>query len=134
MRGVLFSILLVVTTRAAADPAALQGVWQIASTSYNDEVIAPIEPRQIKLFTSDRVFYTYYPAQTDDAPPYLSVGHGTYVYADGSLSEVIDNHSSREIIGQTFEVEVSVSPDGNSFTQIVDLGKYVLKETWARLE
>ena len=100
MRGVLFSILLVVTTRAAADPAALQGVWQIASTSYNDEVIAPIEPRQIKLFTSDRVFYTYYPAQTDDAPPYLSVGHGTYVYADGSLIEVIDNHSSREIIAK----------------------------------
>lgn len=134
MRGALFSILLAVSTYAAADSSTLKGVWQIASSSYDDQAITLIEPRQIKLFTSDRVFYTYYPAQEDETRPYLSVGHGRYRYTNGSLTEVIDNHSSRELIGQTFEVEVSVSPDGNSFTQIVDLGKYVLNETWVRLE
>ena len=67
MRGALFSILLAVSTYAAADSSTLKGVWQIASSSYDDQAITLIEPRQIKLFTSDRVFYTYYPAQEDES-------------------------------------------------------------------
>ena len=62
------------------------------------------------------------------------MGHGTYSYADGILRETIVNHSNRELIGETFEVTVTVSEDDNSFTQVVDLGKYVLRETWRRVE
>ena len=133
MRQTLLAILLLTATTASADPA-LQGVWEIASTSYDDEAITLREPRQIKIFTSKRVIYTYYFEVSEQQPHYLSVGHGTYSYADGILRETIVNHSNRELIGETFEVTVTVSEDDNSFTQVVDLGKYVLRETWRRVE
>lgn len=133
MRQTLLAVLLLAGTTASADPA-LRGVWEIASTSYDDETIALREPRQIKIFTSERVIYTYYYEVSQQQPHYLSVGHGTYSYADGILKETIVNHSNPDLIGQIFEVTVSVSEDDNSFTQVVDLGKYVLRETWARVE
>ena len=133
MRRTLLAILLLTATTASADPA-LQGVWEIASTSYDDEAVTLREPRQIKIFTSERVIYTYYYEASEQQPHYLSVGHGTYSYADGILRETIVNHSNPDLIGQIFEVTVSVREDANSFTQIVDLGKYVLRETWTRVE
>ena len=133
MRQTLLAILLLTATTASADPA-LQGVWEIASTSYDDEAVTLHEPRQIKIFTSERVIYTYYYEVSEQQPHYLSVGHGTYSYADGILRETIVNHSNPDLIGQIFEVTVSVSDDDNSFTQVVDLGKYVLRETWTRVE
>ena len=133
MRRTLLAILLLTATTASADPA-LQGVWEIANTSYDDEAVTLREPRQIKIFTSERVIYTYYYEVSEQQPNYLSVGHGTYSYADGILRETIVNHSNPDLIGQIFEVTVSVREDANSFTQIVDLGKYVLQETWTRVE
>jgi hypothetical protein len=133
MRRTLLAILLLTATTASADPA-LQGVWEIASTSYDDEAVTLREPRQIKIFTLERVIYTYYYEVSEQQPHYLSVGHGTYSYADGILRETIVNHSNPDLIGQIFEVTVSVREDANSFTQIVDLGKYVLRETWTRVE
>ena len=133
MRRTLLAILLLTATTASADPA-LQGVWEIASTSYDDEAVTLREPRQIKIFTSERVIYTYYYEVSEQQPHYLSVGHGTYSYSDGILRETIVNHSNPDLIGQIFEVTVSVSEDASSFTQVVDLGKYVLRETWARVE
>ena len=133
MRRALLAILLLTATTVSANPA-LQGVWEIASTSYDDEVVTLRDPRQIKIFTSERVIYTYYYEVSEEQPHYLSVGHGTYSYEAGSLTETIENHSNPDLIGETFEVEVSVSADGNSFTQVVDLGKYVLRETWTRIE
>ena len=133
MRQTLLAVLLLAGTTASADPA-LRGVWEIASTSYDDETIALREPRQIKIFTSERVIYTYYYEVSEQQPNYLSVGHGTYSYADGILRETIVNHSNPDLIGQIFEVTVSVSEDASSFTQVVDLGKYVLRETWTRVE
>ena len=133
MRRALLAILLLTATTVSADPT-LRGVWQIASTSYDDEVITLREPRQIKIFTSERVIYTYYYEVSEEQPHYLSVGHGTYSYDAGSLTETIENHSNPDLIGETFKVEVSVSADGDTFTQVVDLGKYVLRETWARVE
>ena len=133
MRRTLLAILLLTATTASANPS-LQGVWEIASTSYDDEVITLREPRQIKIFTSKRVIYTYYFEVSEQQPHYLSVGHGTYSYADGILRETIVNHSNPELIGGTFGVTVSVSEDDNSLTQVVDLGKYVLRETWRRVE
>ena len=50
------------------------------------------------------------------------------------LRETIVNHSNPDLIDQVFDVTVSVSEDENSFTQVVDLGKYVLRETWTRVE
>ena len=49
------------------------------------------------------------------------------------LRETIVNHSNPDHIGQIFEVTVSISENDNPFTQIVDLGKYVLQETWSRV-
>ena len=133
MRRTLLATLLLAATTVSADPA-LQGVWEIASTTYDDETIALREPRQIKIFTSERVIYTYYYEVSQQQPHYLSVGHGSYTYADGILKETMVNHSNPNLIGQIFEVTVSISEDDNSFTQVVDLGKYVLRETWAREE
>ena len=133
MRQTLLAILLLTATTASADPA-LQGVWEIASTSYDDEAVTLREPRQIKIFTSERVIYTDYCEVSEQLPHFLCVGHGTHSYVDGILIETIVNHSNPDLIGQIFEVTVSVREDANSFTQIVDLGKYVLRETWTRVE
>lgn len=108
MRQTLLAILLLTATTVSANPT-LQGVWKIASTSYDDEVVTPREPSQIKIFTSERVIYTYYYDVSEQQPHYLSVGHGTYSYADGTLRETIVNHSNPDLIGQIFEVTVSVS-------------------------
>ena len=62
------------------------------------------------------------------------MGHGTYSYADGILRETIVNDSNPDHIGQIFEGPVSISENDNPFTQLVDLGKYVLQETWSRVE
>ena len=59
MRRTLFAVLCFISTAASAD-SALQGAWEIASTTYDDEVINLREPRQIKIFTAERVIYTYY--------------------------------------------------------------------------
>ena len=80
------------------------------------------------------MIYTYYSQVSEQQPHYLSVGHGTYSYTNGTLRETIVNHSNPYLIGQIFEVTVSVSEDDKSFTQVVDLGKYVLQETWTRVE
>ena len=133
MRQTSLAILLLTATTASAEPA-LQGVWEIARTSYDDEAVTLREPSQIKIFTSERVIYTYYYEVSEQQPHYVSVGHGTYSYTDGILRETIVNHSNLDLIGQVFDVTVSVSEDDNSFTQVIDLGKYVLRETWTRVE
>ena len=128
------SILLILSFNASAQDTSLQGVWQISSTAYDGEIVDLPQPPQIKIFTSERVIYTYYYEVSEEQPHYLSVGHGTYSYDAGSLTETIENHSNPDLIGETFKVEVSVSADGDTFTQVVDLGKYVLRETWTRVE
>ena len=128
------SILLILSFNASAQDTSLRGVWQISSTAYDGEIVDLPQPPQIKIFTAERVMYTYYSPLSDDQPAYLSVGHGTYDYKAGSLTETIENHSNPDLIGETFEVDVSVSADGDTFTQVVDLGKYVLRETWMRVE
>ncbi len=133
MRQTLLAILLLTATTASADPA-LQGAWEIASTSCDNEAVTLREPRQFQIFTSERVIYNHFYEVSEQRPSYLFVGHGTYSYADGILRETIVNHSNPNIIGQIFEVIVSVSEDDNSFTQVVDLGKYVLRQTWTRVE
>ena len=80
------------------------------------------------------MIYAYYYEVSEQQPHYLSVGHGTYLHADGILRETIVNHSNPDLIGQIFEVIVSVSEDDNSFTQVVDLGKYVPRDTRTRVE
>lgn len=134
MRLALTIFLFLCHTTTAAEPLSLHGVWQVTSTHYDDEAIGVQEPRQIKVFTDHRVFYTYYEKGFEERPPRLSVGHGSYSFADGTLTETIENHSNPTLIGQTFKVSVSIGDGGKSFTQTVDLGKYVLRETWTRLE
>ena len=133
MRRTLFAVLCFISTAASAD-SALEGAWKIAITTYDDKVINLREPRQIKILTAERVVFTYYCEVSEQLPHYLSVGNGTYSYEDGLLRATIVNHSNPNLIDQSFEVTVSVSEDENSFTQVVDLGKYVLRETWTRVE
>jgi len=117
-----------------AETASLVGVWQIQSSVYDGEAQSIRTPKQIKIFTEEHVFYTYYDPNQGTTEPLLSVGHGTYTLSEGTLSETIVNHSNAALIGETFSVSVELSEDGNMFQQVVDLGKYVLAERWVRVE
>lgn len=119
------------STLAIAQSPTLAGVWEVKSTHYDDESIEIREPRQVKVFTERHVFYTYYDALT---PPVLRLGHGTYTFDGTTLVETISNHSNEAVIGEAFSVEVEINAAGTEFTQVVDLGKYVLRETWQRIE
>jgi hypothetical protein len=119
---------------AYAEMVSLEGAWQIQSTVYDGEEQSIRMPKQIKMFTGEHFFYTYYDPSLGAAEPQLSVGHGRYTLNNGTLSETIINHSNAALIGQTFSVTVELSEDGNTFEQVVDLGKYVLEERWVRLE
>ena len=117
-----------------AEIASLEGVWQIQSTAYDGEEQPIRQPQQVKIFTAAHFFYTYYDPNLGTAEPLLSAGHGTYTLNDGTLSETIVNHSNAALIGETFSVTLELSEDGDTFQQVVDLGKYVLEERWVRIE
>ena len=126
-----FMVIYLASTLALAQSPTLVGVWEVKSAYYDDESIEIREPRQVKVFTERQVFYTYYDAST---PPVLRVGHGTYTFDGTNMVETIANHSNEAIIGEAFSVEVEINAAGTEFTQVVDLGKYVLRETWQRIE
>lgn len=126
-----FMVIYLASTLALAQSPTLVGVWEVKSAYYDDESIEIREPRQVKVFTEQHVFYTYYDAST---PPVLRVGHGTYTFDGTNMVETIANHSNEAIIGEAFSVEVEINAAGTEFTQVVDLGKYVLRETWQRIE
>ncbi len=117
-----------------AETGSLVGVWQIQSTAYDGDEQSIRTPKQIKIFTEERFFYTYYDPNLGTLEPRLSAGHGTYNLSNGTLSETIVNHSNATLIGETFSVTIELSEDGNTFQQVVDLGKYVLEERWVRVE
>jgi hypothetical protein len=119
---------------AYAEMVSLEGAWQIQSTVYDGEEQSIRMPKQIKVFTGEHFFYTYYDPSLGALEPQLAVGHGRYTLSNGTLSETIINHSNSALIGQTFSVTVELSQDGNTFKQVVNLGKYVLEERWVRLE
>ena len=117
-----------------AESVSLEGVWQIQSTIYDGEEQSIRQPKQIKIFTGKHFFYTYYDPNLGTAEPLLSAGHGTYTLNNGTLSETIVNHSNAALVGETFSVTIELSEDGNTFQQVVDLGKYLLEERWVRVE
>ena len=131
LRIAAFIVMYSVSTLAIAQSPTLVGVWEVKSAHYDDESIEIREPRQVKVFTEGHVFYTYYDALT---PPVLRLGHGTYTFDGTTLVETISNHSNEAVIGEAFSVEVKINAAGTEFTQVVDLGKYVLRETWQRIE
>ena len=59
-----------------AETGSLVGVWQIQSTVYDGKEQSIRTPEQIKIFTEEHVFYTYYDPNLGTAEPLLSVGHG----------------------------------------------------------
>ena len=134
MKWFLISLCSLVSFSASAETPSLTGVWQIQSTVYDGEEQEIRQPKQVKIFTEGHFFYTYYDPNLGTAEPLLSVGHGTYTLNDGTLSETIVNPSNAALIGETFSVSVELSEDGNTFQQVVDLGKYVLEERWVRVE
>lgn len=117
-----------------AESVSLEGVWQIQSTGYDGEEQSIRQPKQIKIFTEKHFFYTYYDPNLGTPEPLLSAGHGTYTLSNGTLSETIVNHTNAALVGETFNVTIELSEDGNTFQQVVDLGKYVLEESWVRVE
>ena len=134
MKWLLILFLFLASHFTYAETVSLEGVWQIQSTVYDGEEQSIRMPKTIKMFTGEHFFYTYYDPGLGTAEPQLSVGHGRYTLNNGTLSETIINHSNAALIGQTFSVTVELSEDGNTFEQVVDLGKYVLEERWVRLE
>ena len=134
MKWLLILFLSLASHLTHAETASLVGVWQIQSTVYDGKEQFIRTPKQIKIFTEEHVFYTYYDPNQGTTEPLLSVGHGTYRLNDGTLSETIVNHSNAALIGETFSVSVELGEGGNTFQQVVDLGKYVLEERWARVE
>ena len=134
MKWLLILFLSLASHLTYAETASLVGVWQIQSSVYDGEAQSIRTPKQIKIFTEEHVFYTYYDPNLVTTEPLLSVGHGTYTLNGGTLSESIVNHSNAALIGETFSVSVELSEDGNMFQQVVDLGKYVLEERWVRVE
>ena len=134
MKWSLILFLFLASHFTCAETVSLEGVWQIQSTVYDGEEQSIRMPKQIKMFTGEHFFYTYYDPSLGAAESQLSVGHGRYTLNNGTLSETIINHSNAALIGQTFSVTVELSEDGNTFEQVVDLGKYVLEERWVRLE
>ena len=134
MKWSLIVFLFLASHFAFAETVSLEGVWQIQSTVYDGEEQSIRTPKQIKVFTGEHFFYTYYDPSLGTVEPQLAVGHGRYTLSNGTLSETIINHSNSALIGQTFSVAVELSEDGNTLQQIVDLGKYVLEERWVRLE
>ena len=117
-----------------AESPCLEGVWQIQSTVYDGEEQSIRQPKQIKIFTGKHFFYTYYDPNLGTSEPLLSAGHGSYTLSNGTLSETIVNHSNPALVGETFSVTIELSEDGNTFQQVVDLGKYLLEERWVRVE
>ena len=134
MKWLLILFLSLASHSTYAETASLVGVWQIQSTVYDGKKQPIWTPKQIKMFTEEHVFYTYYDPNLGTTEPLLSVGHGTYTLNEGRLSETIVNHSNATFIGETFSVSVELSEDGNTFQQVADLGKYVLEERWVRVE
>ena len=134
MKSLLLLLGLLASGTALADSSALIGVWQIAETFYDEESIEIRTPPQTKIFTSSHMIYTYYSSDQGSGGASLGVGHGTYQLEGKTLTETITNHSNADMIGKTFQVNVTVSDDGDSFSQVVDLGKYVLREVWVRTE
>jgi len=134
MKSLLLLLGLLASGTALAESSALTGVWQIAEIFYDEESIEIQTPPQTKIFTSSHMIYTYYGSDQVSGDLSLGVGHGTYQLVGDTLTETISNHSNTDMIGKTFQVNVTVSEDGNSFSQVVDLGKYVLREVWVRAE
>jgi hypothetical protein len=134
MKWLWITLFLIGAQTTAAEAPSLVGVWQIQSTVYDGEEQIIRQPPQVKIFTRQHFFYTYYDPSLSSAEPILSAGHGSYVFNAGRLSETIENHSNTALVGQTFSVIVVLSDDGNAFQQEVDLGKYILRERWVRIE
>ena len=134
MKSLLMLLGVLASGTALADSGALIGVWQIAESFYDEESIEIRTPPQTKIFTSSHMIYTYYISEQESGDLSLGVGHGTYQLEGDTLTETISNHSNTDMIGKTFQVNVTVSDDGDSFSQVVDLGKYVLREVWVRTE
>ena len=134
MKWLWITLFLIGAQTTSAEAPSLVGVWQIQSTLYDGEEQIIRQPPQVKIFTRQHFFYTYYDPSLSSAGPILSAGHGSYVFNAGRLSETIENHSNTALVGQTFSVTVVLSDDGHAFQQEVDLGKYILRERWVRIE
>ncbi len=95
MKWLLILFLFLASHFTYAETVSLEGVWQIQSTVYDGEEQSIRMPKQIKMFTGEHFFYTYYDPGLGTAEPQLSVGHGRYTLNNGTLSETIINHSIR---------------------------------------
>ena len=134
MKWSLIIALLLVSHLSAAETPSLEGVWQIQSTALDGEEQPIRQPQQVKVFTEEHFFIRYYDPNLGTVEPLLSSGHGTRTLKDGTLSATVVNHSNTALIGETFSVTVEISEYGNTFQQVVDLGKYVLEEPGVRVE
>ena len=60
MKWLLILFLFLASHFTYAETVSLEGVWQIQSTVYDGEEQSIRMPKQIKMFTGEHFFYTYY--------------------------------------------------------------------------
>lgn len=113
------------------------GVWEIETVAWNDSLMTPLEPNQIKIFTEKHVIYTWHNFENENSPDtLLSVGFGEYIYNENSgfVTETIKVHSNQNMVGSSFNYKV-VKYGTSFYIQDVELlDGNILTETWRRVE
>ena len=113
----------------------LVGTWELESSSWNGENIEILEPRMVKVFTDKYVIFNYYESNIVQNDTLLATAFGEYSFMNGTLKEIIKNHTRAENIGNEHDIDVEIGLEGKTYTQTVKFNdEATLVETWKRIE
>ena len=113
----------------------LVGVWELEGSLWNGEKMEIFEPRMVKVFTDKYVIFNYYESNLVENDTLLAAAYGEYTFINGTLKEVIKNHTRSENIGNEYSIDVEMDSDGKKYTQTVKFNdEFTLVETWKRIE
>ena len=113
----------------------LVGTWELENSSWNGENMEILEPRMVKVFTDKYVIFNYYESNLVENDTLLATAFGKYTFTNGTLKEVIKNHTRSENIGNEYNIDVEIDSDGKTYTQTVKFNdEFTLVETWKRIE
>ena len=113
----------------------LVGTWELESASWNGENMEIREPRMVKVFTEKYVIFNYYESNLVENETLLAAAFGEYTFMNGTLKEIIKNHTRADNIGNEYDIDVKMDSDRNAYTQTLKFNDEVtLIETWKRIE
>ena len=113
----------------------LVGTWELESASWNGENMEIREPRMVKVFTEKYVIFNYYESNLIENETLLAAAFGEYTFMNGTLKEIIKNHTRADNIGNEYDIDVKMDSDRNAYTQTLKFNDEVtLIETWKRIE